>query len=279
MSRPFRFGIVSGGAPSGEAWLAKARRVEQLGYDGLLMPDRFGPLLAPIPALAAAAAVTERLILGTFVLAAGLRNPAVLARDAAALQLLSGGRFELGLGSGVSDADYRQAGVAFGSSGERLERLGEEVRAVKAALAGSPNPPRMLLAVSGQRAAALAAQEADVVTIGVPGNFDDATLAQRVEWLRSAAGSRFDEIELAINLLAVLPDGKALPATAQRAQALFKVDLEELARNGSPFIVSGSASDMAAQVRALRERHRLSRVSLPEESMEAFAPAAALLRG
>src|SRR5215469_18268721 len=96
--RPFRFGVVAAQAPSGEAWLAKARRVEELGYSTLLMPDRLvGPILSTTPALAAAAAATRSLRVGTYVLANGLRNPGRLAREVATLDCVSGGRFELGL--------------------------------------------------------------------------------------------------------------------------------------------------------------------------------------
>ncbi len=80
-TKPFRFGVVVGNAPSADAWVARARRIEELGYATLLMPDRLvGPILSPLPALSVAAAVTTRLRVGTFVLAAGLRNPVVLAR-------------------------------------------------------------------------------------------------------------------------------------------------------------------------------------------------------
>src|SRR3954453_9506020 len=103
--RPFRFGVVTAGAPAAKAWLAKARRAEQLGYATLLMPDRLVVPLSPLPSLAAAAAVTQTIHLGTFVLAAGLRNPVLLAKECATLATLSSGRFELGLGAGVAEGD------------------------------------------------------------------------------------------------------------------------------------------------------------------------------
>ena len=90
---PFRFAVQQGSAPSGEQWAALARRAESLGYDVLVMPDHLGSQLSPVAALAAAAAATTRLRVGAFVFANDYRHPLILAREAATLDLLSGGRF------------------------------------------------------------------------------------------------------------------------------------------------------------------------------------------
>ena len=97
---PFRFGVVAAQARSGEEWAEKARRVESLGYATLVIPDNIQYTLAPLLALAAAAAATHTLRVGTYVLANDYRNPVMLAKEAATLDLLSGGRFELGIGAG-----------------------------------------------------------------------------------------------------------------------------------------------------------------------------------
>src|SRR6266849_3211248 len=122
-NRHFRFGVVTARARSTEEWTARARHIEELGYSVLLLPDRLGRVLAPMPALAVAAVATHTLRVGTFVLANGLRTPMVLARDAVTLDFLSGGRFELGIGTGVSEEDFREAGVSFERPGIRVERL------------------------------------------------------------------------------------------------------------------------------------------------------------
>jgi alkanesulfonate monooxygenase SsuD/methylene tetrahydromethanopterin reductase-like flavin-dependent oxidoreductase (luciferase family) len=96
MHAPFRFAVQQGSAPSGEKWAALARRAESLGYDVLVMPDHLGHQLSPFAALAAAAAATTRLRVGAFVFANDYRHPLMLAREAATLDLLSGGRFEMG---------------------------------------------------------------------------------------------------------------------------------------------------------------------------------------
>ena len=102
-TRPFRFEVINEQMLAPGAWLAHVRRMEQLGYDTFLIrdhlvPDYFGEQYAPLVALAAAAGVTERIHLGTMVLANDFRHPALLAKEAATLAAFSGGRLELGLG-------------------------------------------------------------------------------------------------------------------------------------------------------------------------------------
>src|SRR5438046_5190354 len=123
----FRFGVVASHARSGEEWTSRAQRAESLGYSTFVVPDALGPLLSPIPALAAAAAGTRTLRLGTYVLANDFRNPVLVARDCATLDVLSGGRFELGLGAGRANADddYRELGLEFELGGVRAPRLDE----------------------------------------------------------------------------------------------------------------------------------------------------------
>src|SRR5689334_861147 len=186
---PFRFGVVAAQARSGDEWLAAARRAEALGYSTFLIPDTLGQTLAPLPALAAAAAATRTLRVGTFVLANDMRNPVLVAREAATIDFLSGGRLELGLGAGRPSAgdDNRKLGISFDSGGVRVERLAEALGIIKALLGGqratAPGPhyavadadvfprpvqqprPPILLAAGGRRLLALAAREADIVAL------------------------------------------------------------------------------------------------------------------
>ena len=120
--RKFRFGATAGPVTDADSWAETARRVESAGFDTLLLPDTlYTP--APLVALAAAAAVTTTLRVGTWVLCDSLRNPAMLAWEAATLDRLSDGRFELGLGAGRPDAerDAQVLGVPYGSPGERVQ--------------------------------------------------------------------------------------------------------------------------------------------------------------
>jgi probable F420-dependent oxidoreductase len=293
-NRRFRFGVVAAQAPSGEEWLEKAHRIEELGYATLLMPDRLlGPVLSPIPALAVAAAVTRSLRLGTFVLPAGWRNPVLLARECATLDFLCGGRFEPGLGAGLGDEDSRRAGFPDEGPGARVDRLAETLSILRGILGGEgdvadfrypppvqhPRPP-ILLAAGGKRSLALAAREAEIVSLGVRPDRGEEVLAERIGWLRSEAVDRFPSLELNINLVAVVGEGGRLQdRVRQRIRGLFGVDLNDLVHAGSPFVVSGSTEEMCEQLLGLRERLGISYVTVPDDLMDAFAPVVERLGG
>ena len=108
---PFRFGVYSAVAPTMSAWRDQARTAEALGYSTLLLPDHFYRQLSPIVALAAAAQTTQTLRLGTLVLDNDFRHPAAMAKDVATLDSLSGGRLELGIGTGSMPADNEKTGI------------------------------------------------------------------------------------------------------------------------------------------------------------------------
>jgi probable F420-dependent oxidoreductase len=291
--RRFRFGVVAAQSSSGEEWIEKARRIEELGYATLLMPDRLlGPVLSPVPALAVAAAATRSLHLGTFVLPAGWRNPVLLARECATLDFLSGGRFEPGLGAGLGDEDSRRAGFPDEAPGARVDRLAETLGILKGILGGEgnnadlryPSPvqqprPPILVAAGGKRSLALAAREADIVTLGVRPDRSEEVLAERIEWLHSEAADQFPRLELNINLLAVVGEGSMPAGVRQRIRSLFGVDLDNLVRAGSPFVVSGSTEEMCEQLVGLRERLGISYITVPDDLMDAFAPVVERLRG
>src|SRR6266704_3132956 len=141
--RAFRFGVIDESSLSREEWLQKAQRVEQLGYNTFLIRDHFiqGDFkhqLAPIPALMAAADATKKLRVGSLVFANDYRHPVVLAKEASTLDLLSGGRFELGLGAGFLKTEYDKAGVTFDSPGVRISRLAEALEVLKGLFAEGP---------------------------------------------------------------------------------------------------------------------------------------------
>jgi probable F420-dependent oxidoreductase len=130
--------VVAAQARSGEEWADKARRVESMGYATLLTPDGLQYTLAPLPALMAAAMATRTLRVGTYVIANDFRNPVLLAKEAATLDVLSGGRFELGIGVGRPAAaeDNRMLGIPFDSGAVRVARLAESLALIKALLSG-----------------------------------------------------------------------------------------------------------------------------------------------
>src|SRR5579859_5093769 len=125
MQRPFRFGVVTTGASSRQAWVEQARTIEALGYASLLMPDRIGLALAPLSALASAAAATTTLRVGSYVFCNDYRHPGLLAHEIASLDLLSDGRLEVGIGAGAGAHDYAQLGIPFDRDGVRVARLAE----------------------------------------------------------------------------------------------------------------------------------------------------------
>src|SRR5260370_6653947 len=224
MHRPFRFGVTAAYAPSHTAWIRTARRAEELGYATLLMPDRVSVgSLAPIPALAVAAQATTSLRIGSYVFCNEYRHPVPLAREAATLDLLSEGRFELGLGAGVGPSEFQQLGIPFANAGTRVGHLEEAIQMMKelcteemvnftgkyytiTEMKGYPRPvqkPHVLILVAGvgERMLKLAAREADIVAIGsriTRQGLDptDASLEQKIAWIKEAAGKRFADLEL-----------------------------------------------------------------------------------
>jgi alkanesulfonate monooxygenase SsuD/methylene tetrahydromethanopterin reductase-like flavin-dependent oxidoreductase (luciferase family) len=133
--------VVNEVVPAGGGWPDHIRRVEQVGVDSLLIRDHleaapFGPQLAPLAAAAAAAAYTTRLRVGTMVLSNDYRHPALVAHEAATIDLVSGGRFELGLGAGWLSSEYQRMGISFEPAGTRIARLEETVQVI--GVAGHP---------------------------------------------------------------------------------------------------------------------------------------------
>ena len=131
VTRPFRFAVVCWSVESARQWADFARRVEAAGFSVLLMPDHFGTAPGPLPTLVAAACATTTLRVGTYVLDNDFRHPAVVAQDAATVDLLSDGRLELGIGAGWLKDDYDLAGFAWDAPGVRVGRLEEAVAILK----------------------------------------------------------------------------------------------------------------------------------------------------
>jgi probable F420-dependent oxidoreductase len=296
-SHPFRFGVVAAAARSGDEWLDKARRVEALGYSTLVMPDGLRFSLAPLPALAAAAAATHSLRVGTYVLDNDYRSPVLLAKEAATLDVLSGGRFELGIGAGrpMAAEDNRMLGVPFEAGSARVKKLEEALALIKPLLAGhrasaagghysatdaeiSPLPvqrprPPILIAASGRQLLGLAAREADIVALGTPPTAPESTLMEKIGWLREAAGARFDQLELNINLMAV---GHAVP---RYVSAQMGLTAEALAAAGAASALVGTVDEMCATLLERREKLGISYITVSDELMEQLAPVVERLRG
>jgi len=309
--RPFRFGVNVRTAASQAEWADKARKVEALGYTVLLVPDHLAELLAPLPALAAAAAATTRLRVGTAVLNNDFRHPVLLAREAATLDVLSDGRLELGLGAGHMQSEYEQAGLAFDPGATRVERLGEAVVILKRLLEGEsvtfagrhyrvtghsihprpvqrPRPP-VFIGGNAPRLLTLAAREADIV--GLTGiafrhggkepdvsDFRAAVVDERVRLVRETAADRFDRLELtALVQRVVVTDDRRKAAEELATGRWARLTPDEIL--ASPYALVGTADQMVDDLRVRRERWGISYVMTHEPFMDALAPVVARLAG
>lgn len=299
--RAFRFGVTVPAVAAGSAWAERARRVEQLGYSILQMPDHFREQLAPVPALTAAALATTRLRVGSLVFSNDFRHPVVLAKEAATLDVLSGGRFELGLGSGWLREEYDQAGIPFDAPGTRIERMAEAVTVVKglltgepvhftgrhytiAGLRGTPTPiqrphPPLVIGGGGERLLSLAAREASIVSL-VPrarrdgggldrGDFGEVAFRQKIAWVRAAAGDRLAALELHTLIQAVVVTDRRAIAAEQLATR-FKIGPELVLE--SPYVLCGTVEEICETLRRRRQTHGISYVTVFDRDLEVFAP-------
>jgi len=282
--------------------------LEAMGFDSVCLGDHLS-MMGPLPALAAAAAWSERIALGLTVAGNDYRSPVLLAQEAMTVQAISGGRFELGLGAGWDARDYRQLGIPLERPGARIDRLEEAIRIVKLYCDGEPfdfagehyrlegvvpavrGPrPRLMIGGGGPRVLRLAAREADIVGVNVPLSGADlsaslasgATAAERAEAavavVRAAAGERFEEIELHVNVLAcevTESEDAAARRTAAVAEGL-GVSAADLAE--SPFVLVGTAAALGAKLRRLRERLGFSYFTVPLPAAAGLAPLLPALR-
>jgi probable F420-dependent oxidoreductase len=308
MANELRFGVVGESVPEGRGWLEHARRVEDAGVAALLLRDHFsagafGPQLAPFSALAAAAAVTGRLRVGTMVLCNDFRHPAIVAHEAATLHQLSGGRFELGLGAGWYQPEYAAAGIAFDPAGQRISRLEESLAIISALLDRRPvrhqgaayridgldldvlpksdSRPRLLVGGGGPRMLRIAARHADTVGIlpapikgsddsddpadRLPAAFDD-----KIGTVRAAAGDRFGQLELSAFATFVVTSRRRASTEeliARRGWAGVSVETAWQ----MPTLFVGSPEQIRADLRERRERFGLSYLITPDHQLPVLA--------
>jgi probable F420-dependent oxidoreductase len=294
MPRPFRFSVVIAAAASRTAFITLARRAEELGYSTLLVPDRTSTDLAVLPALAVAAQATTSLRVGSYVFCNDFRHPALLARDAATLDFLSGGRFELGLGAGVGPFDYQQLGLRFDEASTRVGRLEEALSVIKrffieermnfagkhytiTDIRGAPSPlqkphPPILIGASGKRMLSFAAREADSISImyRLPAQGISApneALNQQLTWVREAAGGRFASLELSqMAYVLAIEDGQAMSHFEDEGPLIPRIAM--------------SAGQAVEHLLEQRERYGFSYIPVyGGAQMEHFAPVIAQLAG
>jgi len=311
MPKPFRFGVQCSSLPA-DGWVERVRRIEALGYSTLFCPDHFGPQWDPTAMLAAAAAVTTRLRVGTLVYGIDYRHPVIYAKQAATLHLLSGGRHEFGIGAGWMETDYQQAGMSYDRPGLRIERLAEalgiitgmwkgdgfsysgrhfRVREIpRAAELPEGSRPTVLIGGGGRRMLTLAGRYGDIVGINptlvegkvtaqTPADLAPERVREKVEWVRDAAraaGRDADAIELNSLVFVV--------AITDRPQGI----REALAKNSGmtveqvadcPLFLTGSASEIRERLEKRREQTGISYVAIQGRDMEIVERFAAEVAG
>jgi probable F420-dependent oxidoreductase len=270
-SRAFRFSIGIHSAKSSAALRDKARRLEDAGFDALYLPDHIGAP-APFPVLTAIAAATSTVRVGTYVLNACFYKPALLARDAAAVNDLSDGRLELGLGAGYVREEFEAAELPYPSAGQRVDYLEHVTTYLKKHLPSVP----ILIAGNGKRLLTLAAQQADI--IGLTGANDAGagnSLGERVKFVRAAAGDRFADLELNLAITGV-SDSSGKPDLSMTRR--YAPDLSDEQLLALPAVLSGSPRDIANTLRDYRETYGLMSVTVQEHHAETFAKVIAEFR-
>ncbi|MEX2294458.1 MAG: TIGR03621 family F420-dependent LLM class oxidoreductase [Acidimicrobiales bacterium] len=306
---PFRFGIQCKGPADPIAWPDHARKVEDLGWSTLTVADHLDDSLAPMPALMAAAAATTTLQVGTMVLANDYRHPVMLAKEAATLDVLTSGRFELGVGAGWMTADYDAAGIPLERAGVRIDRLAEALVIIRGLwskgpfsfagdhyqvkdLDGRPSPasaggPPIVIGGGGQRVLRLAAQHADVVALNVnlkagvidERSFRDGTPAateRKISWIQDSAGDRFDAIELQVRVHLAMVTNERQRVVDEMAPAFGLTPTEA---SETPHALIGSVDEICDQLVERRERWGISYLGLSGDQLDAFAPIVAKLTG
>jgi probable F420-dependent oxidoreductase len=292
--RPFSFLAGIETVMDGRSLAAEARRAESMGFAALVVPDHLIEQLSPIPTLATIAAATERLRIAAFVHNNDLRHPAVLAQDLASLDVLSGGRLDVAIGAGWNKPEYDAIGLSFDPVPVRQSRLEEAVTVLKGCFADGPfsfsgehytirdldlhpkpvqrpHPPFMI-GGGGRRTLALAGREADIVGLAPrilsgersdPASLTFAAAAEKIGWVREAAGDRFDD--LVIN---VYPSTWPITITDHpRAEAAKVVD-ELRGRSpidltvddvlDAPQVFIGTVDGLVEKFRTLRDRLGIS---------------------
>jgi probable F420-dependent oxidoreductase len=309
--RPFRFGVNIRFAESRPLWQAKARKVESLGYQMLNVPDHLTDLVAPLPTLISAAEAATTIRVGTNVLNNDLRHPVLVAREAATVDALTDGRFELGLGAGAIRSEYEQVGLRFDRGAVRVERLREAVAIIKGLLSGErlshagthyrvtdhtifplpiqkPHPP-ILIGGNGRRLLTLAALQADIVGLSgitfrngaAPADLTGCRVSEvdeRVRLIRETAGEqRSARLELNALVQRVVVTEDRRRSAEELASQWTQLSADEILQ--TPYVLIGTVEQIIEDLQARRERWGISYYNVHKPYVDALAPVVARLGG
>jgi probable F420-dependent oxidoreductase len=313
MTHRFRFGVLVETMGTAAEWIAKAQRAEALGYSTYLIRDHFVPdfggyTYAPIAALTVAALSTSRLRVGTMVIDNDFRHPLVLGKEIATLDVLSGGRVELGLGAGWLQAEYTQMGIPYDEPAVRVSRLEEALQVYKGSFTQDefsftgvhyqvqqfrrfPAPVGkipLLIGAGKQRMCRLAGREADIVGLMSVITSDGTVYSdpyamlphavhQKLDWVRAGAGERFAQIELNTVAALHLTDNRQATAQAMIEDNHWQIEPDDVLT--MPTRLIGTVPEVIQQIQQQRETYGLSYYVVSDDEMEQFAPVVAELAG
>jgi probable F420-dependent oxidoreductase len=290
----FRFGLHFWQLPV-DSWVEKVRRYEKLGFSSITFTDhQVVPQWEPLTALAAVAAVTKTVHVGTLVLDMALRNPVLTAKSAATVERLSAGRLELGLGAGYVAKNFAAAGVPFASAAERIARLEESLVLMRELwtqplttlhghyfevseapmVASAPVSPSILVGGGGPTMMRLAGRVADIVSIlprqrtgdwSVTDSLADSTLdhmAEKAAWARdSAEASNRDPADIELHTMVA----RTIVGDAAAAAVVRESDETGIPANAmmdSTLYLVGNGPEVCDELQRWRQRTGISYVSL-----------------
>ena len=303
-ARPFRFMVTARNAPSAAGWREKARKLEALGYDTLNMPDHLSPQFATVPALMAAADATTKLRVSALVFANDYRNPVLFAKEMATLDVLSGGRLDVAVGTGWYEPDYAMMGIPLDPPRTRFARLAEAVPLLKRLWteekvdhAGrfyatksatvlprpiqQPHPP-ILIGASRPAMLRLAGRHADILSYVFPSerrgaveatDLTAAALEEKLGIVRAAAGGRFGAITLNVQCELAITDD----ARRRYDETAAKLGIPVMLLRESPFYLFGSRDMVRDGLIERRERFGATFHRVAEADIDLFAPLVASL--
>ena len=307
--------IASRGIVDGSTLFQRARTAESIGYSHLCIHDHLTPQLAPIPALTAVAVATERIRLCPLVFNNDLRHPAVLAQELASLDLISQGRLVVGIGAGWNEPEYAAAGIGFDKPGIRIDRLAEAIKVLRGLFGeqsfsfagtyytitemdGQPKPvqkphPPFLIGGTRERMLRLAAREGDIVGLdlrqdreSLPDAFPER-MDERVGWVREAAGSRFEHLDLSVpralgEITVTRQPLKVAKAVARNLSDRTGMTITPQDVLESPYTLIGTVPNLVDKLQRARERWGINSLlvgSFDEPGITDIAPVVEQLAG
>ena len=309
MAKPFRFGVQLSTAASGKEWREKARKVEDLGYSTLFIPDHFGDQWAPTVAMTIAAEATEQINVGALVYDNDYRHPVVLAKEMATLDLATEGRVEFGIGAGWMKSDYDEAGITYDEPKVRIDRMVEGLEIMKQLwrdgtatfqgehytvtnAQGFPRPhsqphPKIVIGGGGKRVLSIAAREADIIGVNpnlrsgyvgpeVAASATGPIYRERLQWIRDAAGDRFDDLELQCLtfMVSITEDSQSMYESIAPMFGLTPDQARDV-----PIALAGTVPEMVDVLQKRREEYGFTYIVVHEPEMEEFGAVVAQLAG